>query len=194
MPTATLPRCLALCAAAMLCHGAQAQTGRPAHVYTDIGEQACQALPKSDADADAEYADVLCPGVAGYQLQQRIWQGDAAAELSMRAPDGRLHRLAPLAPAPHTGQTSYLGPRAEWRLRRAGGKARPVALIVRNNVVHLESGRLTSFLVVSKISPQGICVTAHVPPAAGANTRAAALADQAATQPCLSADTALAPD
>ena len=67
----------------------------------------------------------------------------------------------------------------------AGGK--PVALIVRNTVVPdlMNASKTVSYLVVSKITPQRICVTDVVPPMSEANARAAELADQAAENPCM---------
>lgn len=171
---------IGLCfALAVLCFSAQAQTANTS-IYTDINDKTCRVVLE---DNDKEFSESLCKGVAGYQLQRHQDFGDSSEVLGVRAPNGKVHALTPLAAADHAGFASYLGAKAEWRM--AGGK--PVALIVRNTVVPdlMNASKTVSYLVVSKITPQRICVTDVVPPMSEANARAAELADQAAENPCM---------
>ncbi|QLQ32225.1 MAG: hypothetical protein HZT40_12220 [Candidatus Thiothrix singaporensis] len=82
---------------------------------------------------------------------------------------------------------SSLGSKAEWRIKQNGGKADPIALIVRYNVSEdpATPTKITSYLVVSKISTDGICVTDIVKPGKDANQQARGLADAVADKTCL---------
>ena len=61
----------------------------------------------------------------------------------------------------------------------------PVALIVRFNVANAEdSTKNTSYLMVSKITKNEVCVTDVVNPGKTQNAEAQKLADVAAAKPC----------
>jgi hypothetical protein len=65
------------------------------------------------------------------------------------------------------------------------GKDVPIALIVRVEVQSNGSNKAGSYLAVSKISEQGICVTDRIDPSASANERAREAADSSANKRCL---------
>jgi hypothetical protein len=75
-----------------------------------------------------------------------------------------------------------LGSTLEWRLKRG----RVVGLIMRLNVF-TTAKKKRSFLVVSKVTDQTICVVGSVSPQRKQNERARNMVDSAANKPCLSA-------
>jgi hypothetical protein len=62
-------------------------------------------------------------------------------------------------------------------------------LIVRFNASEdpEQPDKLTSYLAVSKITSDAVCVTAKIQPGASANENARRAADEAAAKPCLGA-------
>ncbi len=74
-------------------------------------------------------------------------------------------------------------------MAKQSGKLTPIALIVRFNASEDPGNpnKQSSYLAVSKIGADGVCVTAKIPPGAGANDEARKAADEASTKPCLSA-------
>ena len=84
---------------------------------------------------------------------------------------------------------SNLGEKAEWRMAKQQGKLAPVALIVRFTVSidPEDSSKTASYLAVSKITRQQICVTDKIPPTRPANEEARRAADSSANKPCLQA-------
>jgi hypothetical protein len=88
-----------------------------------------------------------------------------------------------------TSGFSNIGEKAEWRVARPGRSTVPSALIVRVNA-HDDTehpDKVTSYLTVTKITPQEICVTDKIGPAANANEQARRAADTASSRPCLAA-------
>jgi len=86
---------------------------------------------------------------------------------------------------------SSVGAKAEWRIVRSKGKTvTPTALIVRYNVSENsdDSSILTSYLVVSKITKNEICITNVVKSSAKANVEARKLADASVIKPCKVSD------
>jgi hypothetical protein len=69
-------------------------------------------------------------------------------------------------------------------MRGEGARARPTALIIRLGVSD-EIQRVTSYLVVARVSPRMSCVTEVIRPAANQNELARRAADRAAGRPCL---------
>jgi hypothetical protein len=101
------------------------------------------------------------------------------------APDRKAHPLN-LWQVISTGFSS-VGQRAEWRITTKNGKQVPIAVIVRFNVSENpeDSSKITSYLVVAKITPQKICVTDKIAASATANEEARKAADVSAHKPCL---------
>jgi hypothetical protein len=146
-------------------------------VYTSLDAKQCRKLKSSNSEG----GDYLgrCPGTAGYMLL--VSEGDLRQNIEVVTPQGRKHSLelwSVVSPA-----FSSLGPKAEWRM----SKSKPVALIVRYNASENpeKPDKTTSYLVVTKITPNEICVTDKLSPGPTANEDARRLADEAATKPCL---------
>ena len=124
----------------------------------------------------------ICPGVAGYKLQSE--EVDLRQNIQVITPNGKKHSLE-LWNVIGSG-FSALGEKAEWRVKRQGGKTVPVALIIRYNVANPEdSTKGSSYLAVAKITAAKICVTDKIEPKADANVAARTAADNAGTKPCL---------
>ncbi len=124
----------------------------------------------------------ICPGVAGYKLQSE--EGDLRQNIQVITPSGKKHSLELWSVV--GSSFSALGEKAEWRVKRQGTKATPIALIVRYNVADPEgTGKGTSWLAVAKITGAKICVTDKIAPSPNQNVQARAAADSAANKPCL---------
>ena len=149
-------------------------------MYTELKGKTCRTLERNDEEAG--YLLTQCQGVGGYKLQ--VAAGDDRETITVVKPDGSKHEL-------NLGQVggggfSYVGPRAEWRVRRENGRIIPVALIVRLNVSTAPSdpSKTTSYLTVSKITSQKICLVEAVTPKPNANEAARVAADSAASKAC----------
>jgi hypothetical protein len=126
-----------------------------------------------------------CRGVGGYNLQ--LEYGDARESITVFTPDRQKHPLE-LWQVISSGFSS-VGQKAEWRVTTKNGKQVPLALIVRFNASENpeDSSKVTSYLVVAKITPQKICVTDKIAPSATQNEEARRAADASANKPCLEA-------
>lgn len=124
-----------------------------------------------------------CRGVGGYNLQ--LEYEDARESITVFGPDRKAHPLK-LWQVVSSGFSS-VGQKAEWRVRTQNGKQLPIALIVRFNASENpeDSSKITSYLIVAKITPQKICVTDKIAPGATANEEARNAADASADKPCL---------
>ena len=150
-------------------------------IYTNLDGKQCRTL-ESDTSG-AGYYRGECPGVARYKLQ--VEEGDIRQNITVITPRGQKHSLDLWSVV--GSSFSFVGKKAEWRVQRRGGKITPVALIVRYNLSNPEDSTKngTSYLTVSKITTNKICVTHKIPPSANANEEARQAADNAANQPCL---------
>ena len=85
-----------------------------------------------------------------------------------------------------SSQWSMLGEKIEWRYRK-NDRAHPFAMIVRFKVSEdlNRPEKMTSYLLVSKITPDTICVVGKIPPQAGQNQRAREMARRARHMKCL---------
>jgi hypothetical protein len=173
---------LAVCFVALLACAAQASAQAARSVYTDLSGGKCKVVKTGDAQAGENYSVSRCPGVAGFGLL--VLDDDSRQSVTVVRPDGTEHPLDLW----HTvsGAFSSVGQRAEWRVRRQGGRDEPVSLIVRFNY---SAGpdtpdRNISSLVVAKIIRDAICVTDVIPPGTDANERARRAADSSAAKPC----------
>ena len=150
-------------------------------IYTSLAKTACQVV---EIDEQEARGISRCRGAGGYSLQ--VIEHDGRMSLSIVAPDASEH---PLDFFPVVSEDfSTLGGTVEWRVSRQGAQLVPYALIARLNAEERqpESARATSYLVVSKITPQAICVTDRIAPSPKANEHARHLADTSSTRPCLS--------
>lgn len=149
-------------------------------VYTALDGPKCRTLESTTEGAG--YYKGQCVGIGGYKLI--IEEGDIRQNMTVITPAGKKHDLN-LWTVVGSG-FSNLGPRVEWRV--AGRSMKPSALIVRYNVANPEdSSKGTSWLVVVKITPGGICVTDKIAPGANQNEQARTAADGSASKPCLEA-------
>lgn len=135
----------------------------------------------------------LCGGVGGYKLQRE--EGDGRESITVISPAGQKHQLEFWNVI--SSAFSHVGERAEWRVARKNGRVVPVALIVRFTSSENSSGdnpkptSLISYLAVTKITQQKICVTAKIAQSKTANEEARRAADASADKPCLELPEAL---
>lgn len=143
-------------------------------VYTGLNDKNCKTL-ESDPSGAGSYRG-RCPGVGGYKLD--LLEGDLRQSINVIAPNKKKFELNFWQ---YFSSFSSVGLKAEWRMK---GKT-PIALIVRFNVADPEdSTKNTSYLMVSKITKNEICVTDVVNPSKTQNAEAQKLADFGATKPC----------
>lgn len=149
-------------------------------IYTPLEGSSCKPI---EENAKEGWAKGRCDGIAGYKLD---WmEGDLRQSLNVIAPDGKEFPLELWSTV--SSGFSALGDKAEWRVQKAGKKTTPIALIVRFNVSENpdQPEKTTSYLTVSKITANEICVTDVVKPGANANQQARDLADAATDKPCM---------
>ncbi len=157
-----------------------AQTSKMASVYTDLSTKACKTLEQSDEGTGWYRGE--CAGIASYKLQ--VTEGDIRQSVDVITPKKKKFELDFTGKV--SGGFSSLGEKAEWRVSGSGKTMKPKALIVRFNASENpeDSSKITSYLVVSKITDKQICVTDVVKPGANANEEARKLADESANKPC----------
>jgi hypothetical protein len=145
-------------------------------VYTNLDDKNCKAV-NTDEENGISYRG-RCPGVGGYALE--LLEGDLRQTVNVIAPNKRKFELN-LTNISYA--FSYVGTKAEWRLN---GKT-PVALIIRfNSSENLEdSSKVTSYLTVSKITRNEICLVDVIKPSQNQNEKARQSADEAINKPCL---------
>ncbi len=78
-----------------------------------------------------------------------------------------------------------LGPTIEWRLNR--GRTNSVVGMIMRVYVHTSANKKRSFLVVSKVTPQAMCIVGSIPPQRNQNKKARVMVDNSANMPCVSA-------
>ena len=150
-------------------------------VYTNVSGNKCKTIEENEEAAG--YMLQRCPGVAGYKLQ--VSSQDLRQGLEIIKPDGSAHELD--VGMIGGGSFSFLGDKAEWRVKRQRGKLVPIALIVRFSVARqMDDGTSKDipYLTVTKITPQKICMVKTVAPSPNANVEARRLADASADKPC----------
>ena len=176
-----LNRILAITAFVILLGGGSALAQSNTSVYTNLTGRQCKTL-KADSSGAGSY-EGQCPGVAGYKLL--VQEGDLRQNIVVITPAGKKQSLELWNVV--GSSFSSLGNKAEWRMKGAGRKAVPVALIVRYNVANPEdSTRNTSWLAIVRISNDAtqICVTESIAPGADQNAKARQAADDSASKPC----------
>jgi hypothetical protein len=172
------------------CGGGESQQSHPAastlpadpvtSVYSSLSN--CKTV---STDGESGSSTQACRGVGGYNL--RLEYGDARESITVISPDGKQHPLK-FWEVISTGFSS-VGKKAEWRVTGKGNKVTPRALIVRFDASENpeDSSKVTSYLVVAKVTPEGICVTDKIAPSATANEEARRAADASAAKPCMAA-------
>jgi hypothetical protein len=143
--------------------------------YTSLESKKCKTIEQSDKEAG--WYRGHCPGVAGYILE--LTEGDIRQSINVIAPNKKKFELNF---GSISGGFSYTGAKAEWRMK---GKT-PQALIVRFNASEdsADSSKVTSYLTVSKITKNEICVVDVVKASKAQNLEAQKLADSAIGKPC----------
>jgi hypothetical protein len=144
-------------------------------VYTDLDASKCKTLERDEEGTGLYRGE--CKGVGGYKLH--VVEGDLRQSIDVISPGGGKRQLQFWDVS---SAFSYVGSKAEWRVR----KGVPQALIVRFNISENpeDASKVTSLLVVSKITRDGSCVTDVVRPQANQNAAARRLADASASKPC----------
>ena len=144
-------------------------------VYTSLSEKACKTI-ESNPDEGGSYVGE-CSGAAKYKLQ--LIEGDLRQSVNVISPKGKKSELNIW----HTfGGFSSVGQKAEWRIKNGV----PIALIIRFNVSDNpeDATKITSYLIVSKITKTATCITDVVPPGKTQNAKARKLADASSAKPC----------
>lgn len=159
---------------------AHAAPSRIDSMYTSLADTACKTLESSE-EGGGSYKG-RCPGVAGYQLN--LLEGDLRQSLTVIDPQGKEFPLEFWSVV--TPNFSTVGQKAEWRMKKEGSKTVPIALIVRVNASEdpEKPEKNTSYLVVTKLTANAVCVTDVVKPSSTANHEARILADKSATVAC----------
>lgn len=149
-------------------------------VYTSLS--GCKMVKSGKAQKE-DWSVMACKGFAGYSLQ--LEYGDARESITVFSPDKKKHELNLWSVI--SGGFSSVGKKAEWRVTTKNGKQVPHALIVRFDASENQedSSKVTSYLVVAKITPQKICATDKIAPGANQNEAARQAADASADKPCL---------
>lgn len=161
-----------------------AQKSKIESVYTNLEGKSCKTL-ESETEGAGWYRGE-CKGIGGYKLE--VTEGDLRQSVDVVAANKSKYELD-LTGHVSNGFSS-VGAKAEWRVMRKGKSVTPIALIIRFNVSENsgDSSIITSYLVVSKITKNQICITNIVKPGAKANEEAQKFADSSADKPCQSAE------
>lgn len=160
----------------------QADDGKIESIYTDLSAEKCKTIEVDDSGAGSYTGE--CKGVGGYKLE--LLEGDLRQTLNLvREGSGEKWELELWSVV--SSAFSALGDKAEWRVKKENGVVKPLALIVRYNASEdpSDSSKITSYLVVSKIAGESVCVTDIVKPVKGQNLAARIAADNSASKPCL---------
>jgi hypothetical protein len=151
-------------------------------IYTSLSDKNCKPVEQSD-EADDSYRGE-CLGVGGYKLE--LLEGDLRQTINVVAPNKQKSELDLWTIV--SSAFSSMGEKAEWRVVRNGSKITPNALILRFNVSENpdDTTKITSYLVVVKITKSSACITDIIKPSAIQNEKARQAADNSAGQPCKS--------
>lgn len=175
---------IALLLTVVLLSSATAAAQQGDSVYSDLAAKKCKTLSIQEDEGSGSVQE--CPGVAGYKLL--VEEGDLRQSITVVAPDGSKHELSLWSVV--SSAFSTVGDRAEWRVRRRGGRLEPYALIVRFNASESPENvqKTTSYLAVARLAPGPVCVTDKIKPSSRANVLARQAADASGKKPCMSVD------
>jgi hypothetical protein len=146
-------------------------------IYTDLTDKACKTL-ESDSSGSGWYKG-QCQGINGYKLI--LTEADIRQSIDVITPKGKSFPLDLINNV--SLHFSTVGKKAEWRI---AANKQPVALILRYNANEdaADPAKVTSYLVVSKVTDKLVCITDIVKPQPNANEIARQLADQAPAKAC----------
>ncbi|WGZ92269.1 MAG: hypothetical protein QJT80_07225 [Candidatus Thiocaldithrix dubininis] len=146
-------------------------------VYTDLTDKACKTL-ESDSSGSGWYKG-QCQGINGYKLI--LTEADIRQSIDVITPKGKSFPLDLINNV--SLHFSTVGKKAEWRI---AANKQPVALILRYNANEdaADPAKVTSYLVVTKVTDKLVCITDIVKPQPKANEIARQLADQAPAKAC----------
>jgi hypothetical protein len=166
--------------AAVLCFVApNANAASNDSTYTNLSGRECKLL---NAQREGANSTQRCPGVGGFRVL--VLDSDGRQSIALVSAEGQKFELNFWEIV--TRNFSTLGNKAEWRVARNGVQIRPLALIVRVNASEdPDSSQPTSYLTVTKITRDEICVVAKIAPSATASQEARRVADVAAEKSCL---------
>jgi len=167
--------------AAAVSFAAVSDDAKISSIYTDLNGAGCQTV---ESNQETDSLVLNCPGVGGYHLL--VANDDSRMSVSIVSPGNEVHELDYWNVI--TKAFSNLGSKAEWRLVQRDGKVVPIALIVRVNAYEqedLEHPQKRSYLAVSKITDNEICVTDKIEPDANANEKARQAADISSAKNCV---------
>jgi hypothetical protein len=144
--------------------------------YTSIKENQCRTISTDELGSTQQ-----CKSFANINVQ--VIDSDLRQSITLYR-RGNLYPLNFFAKV--SSHWSMLGDKIEWRYRK-NDKAHPIAMIVRFKVSEdlNNPNKMTSYLVVSKISPDNICVVGKIPPQANQNQLARNMAQRAQNMDCL---------
>jgi hypothetical protein len=144
--------------------------------YTSIAQKDCQTLESDNLGSIQE-----CEGFA--DMKVTVIEGDVRQSIALTRADKKYelnfwNRVS--------SGFSSLGLTLEWRYKRNQSDS-PFALIVRLEVNEDEEDldKVTSYLVVSKITDKEICVVGKIDPQANQNIIAQKMAESATEMSCL---------
>jgi len=148
--------------------------------YTSVKEKDCTTLETHEAGSVQS-----CPKFG--DIKVKVIEGDLRQSITLNrnGTDYPLNFWETVS-----ANWSELGPKIEWRYK-TGKSGNPVGIIVRLNVSENpeKPQKKTSYLVVSKITTDNICVVGKVSPQAKQNQKARTMAEQSADMSCLNTKT-----
>jgi len=148
-------------------------------VYTNLGHGTCR-LRKVDAEGGD--SSQVCAGTGGYKLL--LLDSDSRMSVTVMSPGAQNYPLKfSEVVTPHF---SEMGKAAEWRVRKQGRSAEPVALIVPLSIIEdPDTGATALYWIVAKITKDSACVIGKFKAGAGVKEQVRQTADSASGQPCL---------
>ena len=155
-------------------------TAQNSSVYSNLTGGGCRRV-KTDSETGG--SESRCRGYGKWSLM--VLDDDNRMSVNVVSPDGKQSELDFWTIV--TTAFSSLGGKAEWRVRKDGKTVKPIALIVRVNATVEEDGKQKrqSYLAVSKITDDAVCVVEKISDQRNANQLARDSADHAAAKPCL---------
>lgn len=159
------------------CGASSAEAQKIRSQYTGVSEKKCKTLEEEPG----MYILLECAGIGGYKL--KLADVDLRQALTVASPAGKEYDLDF-----NTQYFAYVSSKAEWRVKKAGGKTVPVALVIRfYTQENLQNDReITAYFLAVKITADEICgVDVIKASAARARQRVRKSADESAGKSCL---------
>ncbi len=155
-------------------------TAQISSIYTNLTKDNCQTIENIEETGGSVQK---CKGFGDWFLM--VLDDDDRMSVNIVAPDAKQNELDFWSVV--TTAFSSLGAKAEWRVKKEGDRLQPIALIIRVNSISEATGKRkrSSYLTVSKITADGICVVEKINARKNANQQARNSADNSADKPCL---------